>query len=304
MALSLACSCGARFEVEDTLAGQLVSCPECPESVRAPWPDQSKPRTSGYALASVIVALVGAFTLVGTVAAVILGSIGLVSIARHRDRVAGVGYAVFGIVAGVALTVFSLFLYSSFELFDVNGALRSGALSSQIDYEGGQEINRPQKGYAITRPNPKWGVARASLVKQLELECDLLLVNASKDCYVEVEVVEMGGRSMDEYLDEVIQSYQDPPFDVAGANQRNEHTRSAFKLKGRRILPPAQGMRSGELLIDVKIDGQEMSFLDRIVSEEGGGRAFRVRAWASRHRFPRLEAELRRAVDSFRILPE
>jgi hypothetical protein len=303
MALSLACSCGARFEVEDTLAGQLVSCPECPKSVRAPWPDQTKLRTSGYALGSVILALVGAFTVVGTLAAVVLGATGLVSIARNRDRLTGVGYAVFGIVAGVLLTVFSLFLYTSFELFDVNGVLRSGVLSSQIDYGGGPEINRKQQGYAISRPNSKWGVARDSLVKQFELDCDLFLVNPSKDCYVEVLIVDMGESSMDEFLDEVIKAYKEDQVQKVGARKRAQ-TLSDFKLRGRQILPPAAGVRSAELLIDLKVDGQEMTFLDRIVREDGGDRAFRVRAWASRRRFGRLEAELRRALDSFRILPQ
>ena len=29
MPLSLTCDCGARFELEEALAGQSVSCPEC-----------------------------------------------------------------------------------------------------------------------------------------------------------------------------------------------------------------------------------------------------------------------------------
>src|SRR5262249_50064696 len=149
----------------------------------------------------------------------------------------------------------------------------------------------------ITRPTSKWGVARDSLVKQFELECDLFLVNASKDCYVEVLIVDMGGSSMDECLDEVIKAYKEIPVQDFGSRKRREHTMSDFRLRGRRILPSSAGMRSAELLIDVKIDGQEMTFLDRIVSEEGGLRAFRVRAWASRHRFARLESELRRALD-------
>jgi len=303
MALSLACPCGARFEVEDTLAGQMVSCPECQQSVRAPLPDQTKLRTSGYALGSVILALVGAFTIVGTLAAVILGVFALVSISRQRDRLGGTGYAVFGIAAGAVFTVLSLFLYASFELFDVDGALRSGILSSEIDYSGGYEITRPLKGYAITRPTPKWGVARDSLVRQLELECDLLLVNAVKDCYVEVLIVEMGAWSLEQFEDEVIKSYQENQTRGAGAARNASQTLSDFKLRDRRLLPPAEGMRSAELLIDVRVGGQDTTFLDRTVREEHGTRAFRVRAWAARRRFPRSEIEMRRALDSFRILP-
>src|SRR4051812_13283476 len=52
MALSLTCACGARFEVEDTLAGQEVSCPECQQPLKAPALQRVPLRTSGFALAS------------------------------------------------------------------------------------------------------------------------------------------------------------------------------------------------------------------------------------------------------------
>src|SRR5262245_13070273 len=100
MPLSLSCSCGARFEVEETFAGQEVACPECQTSLKAPLPHCVPRRTSGLAVASVILAVAGAFTLIGTLLAVVLGAAALVSIARHRERLAGAGYAVFGIVWG------------------------------------------------------------------------------------------------------------------------------------------------------------------------------------------------------------
>src|SRR5262245_57704151 len=111
MALSLSCACGARFEVEETLAGQAVTCPDCREPVQAPQAGGGAARTSGFAVASTVLALVGAFTLIGTVAAVVLGLVALVSVARNPGRVAGAGYAVFGIVAGVVFTALTLFAW-------------------------------------------------------------------------------------------------------------------------------------------------------------------------------------------------
>ena len=73
MPLSLICDCGARFEVEDALAGQTVSCPECQQPLKAPAAQRPTLRTSAFALASFLLAVVGAFTVVGTIAAVILG---------------------------------------------------------------------------------------------------------------------------------------------------------------------------------------------------------------------------------------
>src|SRR5262245_8864590 len=108
MALSLTCACGARFELEDTLAGQEVACPECQQPLKAPTLRTVPLRTSDYALASFILALIGAFTLVGTLAAVVLGVLGLVNVSRHRERVTGAGFAIFGIVAGSFFTVLTV----------------------------------------------------------------------------------------------------------------------------------------------------------------------------------------------------
>src|SRR5262245_25176560 len=108
MSLSLRCSCGAAFEVETAFAGREVACPECQRSLRVPASERTPRRTSGLAIASVILAVAGAFTVLGTVIAVLLGLVALVGIARHRERLAGTGYAIFGIVWGVIFTGVSL----------------------------------------------------------------------------------------------------------------------------------------------------------------------------------------------------
>src|SRR5581483_3531419 len=112
MALSLSCPCGAAFEVEDTFAGQGIACPDCGRALRVPLPRPPQLRTSGFAVASVVLALVGAFTVVGTAVAAVLGAVALASIARHRDRLSGAGFAVLGIVLGVGLTAVTGFAFS------------------------------------------------------------------------------------------------------------------------------------------------------------------------------------------------
>ena len=55
--------------------------------------------------------------------------------------------------------------------------------------------------------------------------------------------------------------------------------------------------------MDLHVDGQDLSYIDRILtSKKHEGTAFRVRAWAVRRRFSVMEEEMRRALDSFRIL--
>ena len=40
-------------------AGQHIACPECQQSIKVPVPNRGGLRTSGYALTSVVLALVG-----------------------------------------------------------------------------------------------------------------------------------------------------------------------------------------------------------------------------------------------------
>src|SRR5260370_31071104 len=102
MALALTCVCGARFELDDTLAGQKITCPECQQTLKAPALRSMPPRTSALALASVVLALLGAFSGIGSAAAAVLGGMALARIGRQRERLAGVGLALFGLIAGIA----------------------------------------------------------------------------------------------------------------------------------------------------------------------------------------------------------
>jgi hypothetical protein len=300
MSLTLDCSCGARFEVQETFAGQVVSCPECQADVQAPGVDHTPRRTSGLALASVILALVGAFTVIFTLLAVFFGACALVGIRRQPERLAGAGYAMFGIVAGLALTVLSLFLYSNAELLPIDGFLEAGAVASQLDYTGEREVSLPAKKFAITRPSHRWGVAKESLVRQMEADCDVLLVNAQKQAYVQATQIELDGESAEEFVDDVIKWYkEDHPI----GRPIWEPPTTGFKLRARRKLPPENGMQATELIVDLHVTGQDLTYVDRIIQAEGRDLVFRVRGWAPKRRFVQMETEIRRTLDSFRILP-
>src|SRR5713226_8941860 len=141
MSLSLTCACSSQFEVEETFAGQVVSCPECQGSVRVPAATRRPLRTSAYALASVLLGVTLAFTVVGTILAVILGCVGLVSIARNRDRVTGAGYAVFGIVWGLVFTAVTLLALTRGELFGLD-RIRQHIMAGEVDLTGPMEVIR------------------------------------------------------------------------------------------------------------------------------------------------------------------
>lgn len=310
MSLSLHCPCGARFEVEETFAGQEVACPECQGPVKAPPAHRAGPRrTSGYAIASLILALAGAFTVIGTLAAVLLGVAALIQVSRQRQRLAGSGYAVFGIVWGVIFTALSLFAYSSSELFGVGGMVREAMLSGEIDYTGPLEVLRHAEGFAITRPSEKWGVASESMdphhwPHDHDLGVELILANVARQAQVDVTFVDLtrdrpGITSLEQCKDRVVDWFsdrrrlgRDPTEQILGFTR--------FKLRESRRLPQQGRVEIVEILLDVHLAGQPRTYLVRVIKR--GDELYVLRGWASRRQFPRVEPEVRKALDSFRPL--
>ncbi len=315
MALSLTCDCGARFEVEDTLAGQEVSCPECQQPLKAPALQALPVRTSALAIASAVLALAGAFTVVGTLAAVGLGVAALVSIARHRDRLAGAGLAIFGIVAGCALTPLMLLALTTSELFGVGGWFREKVLADQIDTSGPLEV--VEKDFAITRPSEKWGQATANalddpILAGLQKDRDLLLVQPARNAFVDVRVVRNSkGVTIEGCRLEVLkelESVRDNPFQDGADDEdfpqpRRPGRPSTVKPLGPEPeLPALDGAQGREMTVDVHRAGQAWRFLVHYYKKPGKP-LYIVRAYTQKRNFRRVEGELRQALDSFRLLP-
>ncbi len=302
MALSLSCTCGARFEVEETLAGQTVGCPECQASVAAPAITRQRPRTSGYALASSVLALVLAFTLVGTVVAVVLGFIGLVSIQRHRGQLAGTGYAVFGIVGGLLFTGVSALAFFKGELLGAGELVRSGFMGGEVERGGPLEVKRPADGYAITRPSTKWAVAKPELAQKLaDNRNNLMLVNLARDAYLDVGVEALAFPDFDAYRESVRGRFQENRVQADGEFRPRL---SGLRVRHDKRLADKDGAERGEILLDVKVGGANLTFLVRMVHPRGSDNVYLIRAWTARRTFAELEPEIRRALDSFRLLAE
>jgi len=306
----LTCACGARFEVEDTLAGQEVACPECQQPVKVPARSRAAPRTSAYALASVVIALVGAFT-PATLLAVVLGAVALVHIARNRERVTGTGFAVFGIVLGLAFGGLTLFAFSDGELFGLGGCMRERTLTTALDTSGPLEITRP--GYTLTRPSEKWGqVPGARLddpaIGGMQQGRDLLLMQPARYSFVDVKIERPAwGKGLDQMQQEVVDEFHPRPQQhVNGWNVEDEDddfiripTR-AVVVEGKR-LPGVNGIEGSEMVLDVKRGGQRWRFVVRLY-QKGTGPVYILRAYTQARRFPQVKVELFQALDSFRIL--
>jgi Domain of unknown function (DUF4190) len=322
MPLSLICACGARLELEDSFAGQEVACPECQQPLKAPaGTAQNQPvRTSAFALASLILAVIGAFTLVGTVAAIVFGVIALVTIVRHRDRLAGLGYAVSGIVIGVVFTLLTLFAVTTAEPFGFAGWMREKNMADLVDTTGPLEV--ANKGWTITRPTEHWGVARNGLVNDPIAELflkksfpDVLLVQIKHNAFVDVhEDANLNKQTLDGFLSQYQSEYQEPdvnPFidDPKGQDEGFMRISHGVVKKSRHLTTLPPGCEEGrEVEMEVQAAGQKWIMIVRIyrqVEKKQGpekSRFYVLRAYTPRRWFTQNQAEFEKALDSFRLV--
>jgi hypothetical protein len=307
----LTCPCGARFEVADSLAGQEVLCPECHQPVKAPQADRLPRVTSGWALASVVLALVGAFTVVGTVVAVVLGFTALVSISRQRDRVTGTGFAVLGICLGILFTVLTVVALNAGDLFGLESWVRERTLAKNIDTSGPLEIIQGIKGFAITRPNEKWGqvhhqVSGDPAVSLFQDRLDLLLMQIARHAFIDVRILQPLGpppRTLDECEQDILSDFevQHRPRNPFDDDEDDFHHAVRVRRLGEHRLETKDGMEGREMELEVRCAGKPWHFLIRLY-RRGNGRVYVVRAYVPKKRFDAIRGELETALDSFRIL--
>jgi hypothetical protein len=312
MAIALTCACGARFELEDSLAGQAVTCPECQQPLQAPGLQRSPLRTSLYALASAVLALFGAFTVVGTLVAVLLGVLALLDISRHRGRVAGVGLAAFGIGAGAVFTVLSVLAFSTGELFGLGGQLREMQLADQLDRSGALEVVRADKGFAITRPTERWGVALGNQIDEpvlavLQKNRELVLVQPSHFACVDVAVESRGNffnlqAVQEELLNELRSRPQNQPVNFGGDDEEDKLFRiTQVTPQSIHDLNPQGDAEGREMTVDLRCGGQAWRLVYRFYRTRAG-KAYVLRGYAQKRRFASAADEIAKALDSFRIL--
>jgi hypothetical protein len=317
MPLSLICACGARIELEDALAGQEIACPECQQPLKAPAGTQNQPiRTSGFALASLILAITGAFTIVGTLAAVVLGLVAVVLILRQRDRLAGLGFAVAGIAIGFVFTGLTLFAYFiSSEPFAFAGYVRERNMAPYVDTTGPIEV--VDRGWAVTRPTEQWGVARngqvADELAELFLDKskpDVLLVQIKQHAFLDVHEETDGGKPLEAFEREYVGEYESRDnSSFANSKGKDEgmmritngstlYTRNLTTMPANS--PP--GCTGREIEMDVQVAGQRWLMLVRFYHNPMTKSFYVLRAYAPRRFFSQNKSDFEKGLDSFRFV--
>lgn len=313
MPLSLICACGARIELEDTLAGQEIACPECQQPLKAPaGAAHSQPvRTSGFALASLVLAVAGAFTIVGTLAAIVLGVVAVISIMRQRDRLAGLGYAIAGIVIGLIFTPLTLFAFSTSELFGLASTIRERNLAPFVDKTG--PLEAVKNGWAITRPNEQWGVANVDKVNDPFLDMflakstpDLLLAQVKHNAFVDVVQQSDSGKTVDAFLQEYKEEYttEDNPFaeDPKGKEQGVMRISQGKVMREAHTVAAPPDCTGREMEIEVQAAGQKWMLVVRVYHNPKARTFYILRAYTPRRLFSQNKDDFAKALDSFRLV--
>lgn len=311
MTIAITCKCSAHLEVDEKFAGQQITCPDCESSLLVPEPAQEVQHTSGLALASVVAALVGAFTIIGTLAAIAFGVVALLQIKTQPARLAGKNLAWTGIVLGVVLTGLSVFAYFSPELFGLDPMFRESQWVGKLDYSGDLHVRRPEDGFEITRPDHKWGIfisQEAKLHRRLSKKPqDFLMVNPSRSGYVLVLPEEMAfDATFDSYKEKGIHLFRH--IEMTGSSLRRgfqEDVELEFYKKDNRKVEKEKekkGIEYLEMKVDKTYHGQTRTFLLRIVKKSGDNLLFVVAGGTDKDKFDGMEKELREILNSFHVI--
>jgi hypothetical protein len=309
MSISVTCPCGARLEIDEKFLGKDIPCPDCsrllPTKATAAPPPLELPdhrRVSGLAVLSLTLAIVGAFTIVGTLAAIGIGIIALRRIARQPTKLDGAEYARAGIIAGGILTLITLAALISPTVFGIDQFLRELTTAKKVTYPPGEKIETDDA--EITRPSPakQWArFQRTTPPNQDVQENHFILYSTRDDAYIACQFATLeGGEKIEEIESKILeQVYKSELLDRIG--RLGGRGWSGDKAVSER--KPGIGKNTQEITVDLRIAGVNRRLLIQYTGKQGGGelpRSTVLIACARANRFSSLEDDFRQAFASFK----
>jgi hypothetical protein len=300
MPLSLTCSCGAYLEVDDKFAGQTIHCPDCQKALQVPRLERTVVRTSGLALGSLILALVGAFTVLGPLVAAGLGLLALRQIRQHPDEVAGRGFALSGVVLGGVFTLVGVLAYVASDRIDLEALLTRRRLAGKVEFPEELEVRRHREGFALTRPSDKWGVLREPNDSNapVQPQDELKFVNAARDAEILCRPDYVPGHwSLEESSAHVVRNFKD----LFGS--------TGYTIRSSQRLPSPNDAEMLEMVLDRSQIGGSRTYLVRLIRRKARDRGddrqvqvYLVGGGTRKSRFKRIEPDVKKALESFQLL--
>jgi hypothetical protein len=302
MPISLRCACGAFLEIDDKFAGKTIHCPDCQRPLQPVAPASDRILTSGWALTSLVLALVGAFTLVGTALAILTGFCALRQINRHPDRLVGRGYAISGIALGTVFTGISLLAFAAVDYFGLDRFLREPEWAGKLDYGGGLEAQTDR--ITLMRPGKAWAVYRGGDNAVSKGPKDtLMLVNVQEDAHA-IAFIFLKGQLVDDlaaYRDSALEKFQQSEL-VRLLNRRRKKEPPVPEVTSVKEIPAEAGQQIQEVVFSMMLGRHERTFLMRI--KRGPDEIYVVAAGVRKRRFKALEDQLQQIVAGLKVSPQ
>jgi hypothetical protein len=228
-----------------------------------------------------------------------------VSITRHRDRLAGLGFAAFGIVAGLLFTGLTIFAFSNKEVFGMGNWARAQALAPIVDNSGPLEVARP--AFAITRPAETWGVLTAQpkdpIVKALDNRSDLALVEMFSYAFIDVKIDTFRGRDLAVYQQQLVYELNPRHSNVFGEPDDGgpQVISKAVEIRSGPVVPSTKGggFTEREAVLEVTSGRQTWTMLVHLYLK--GQTVYVVRCYVPKPHFARVESDFHKALDSFTV---
>lgn len=306
MPLSLTCSCGALLEIDDAFVGQTIRCPDCNMPL-ATAPRQPEPtQTSGWAVASFLLALIGAFTVVGTLAAIACGSYALARIRSAPSPLGGKRFAQAGIGLGIGFTLITLIALWSADFLKLDGLLRTIESAGVIEYASRDEVSIEVSGAfdarsgTIQRPSKAWGRLTYKDPNKEKTD-DLVLVNLWEDAYIVClsKWIEPG-QTLESCRQEGLQRFLQSELVTRILGHAAAATPPPTGEERDRTQLP--GSEAQEFLFDMRLGGIHWTFVVRVMRE--GTRLTVLAAGTRTSRFSGLRADFIKALDSYKVEKE
>ncbi|MBI2806146.1 MAG: hypothetical protein HYX68_14285 [Planctomycetes bacterium] len=309
MPVSVTCQCGAKLEIDEKFLGKEVLCPDCqrPLPTKAPaapppleLPDHK--RTSGLAVLSLSLSLVGAF-LGGGIAGIVVGLFAIKEIAAKPGKLQGLNLARAGIITGAVGTFLLLASLVSPYVFGVDEFLRLLTYGRGVNRNLKDPIVVPVGNGEISLKRPssgRWGIYTPPIRQNTAFQSDpLLLINTADDAFIACQDIDINlddrneATLMAKVLDRVRKSAL---LNIVGGLGRNEAPEPTVVEK--KALTP-EGLQ--EIILDIRLGGHERRLLVQYSTKDRIKAFIRV-GCARRSLFERVEKDFREAFAEFRAM--
>jgi hypothetical protein len=313
MPIAVTCQCGSKLEIDEKFLGTQILCPDCQRPLPTQAPATPPPlelpdnrRVSGFALLSLTLALVGAFTIVGTIAAIVIGVFALKHITEKPSKLEGVNYARAGIALGGFFTFLMLALLLTPTVFGLDAYLGSGlremAFAGQIQYPADATVETNQRVHTnimLTRHSSRWGVylSPADLTDNID-PTDLILVNVTEDAFIAYQNF---------FPDAAIDDPEEKIKKVLEKFYRSELVQLIGRLKGRSLQSEGEIVKkeivktptgeAQEIIVDIRLGGIDRRVVIQYALGKGNEMIILIGV-ARRSRFDRMNEVFHKTFDS------